>query len=265
MIAIGTTRGLIFVYDYSQNLKCILGNGVLGKNLSQTLSLLLFRFTLLYLDKLLKFSLFNIAVEVGAVTALAISSDHTTIASGHIQGSIIVWDISRPATPLRTIDPIFASSLPSSSAAPNRKEGHLRGTAILHLGFAGVKRSEIVSGDNQGMAFYHVLYKVVMVNATETTRILGRYHNLTLPTSNGEKDGEAATAAAAALASRMLEDETPVAPKPKRHSTVFAMQPMPLGQAQHPSENFGLVALLTPYKVGYHEARIMSLDPNLWI
>ncbi|RUP52444.1 hypothetical protein BC936DRAFT_138358 [Jimgerdemannia flammicorona] len=212
VIAIGTTRGLIFVYDYSQNLKCILGNGAL-------------------------------VVEVGAVTALAISSDHTTIASGHAQGSIIVWDISRPATPLRTIDPIPASSLPSSSVAPNRKEGHMRGTAILHLGFAGVKRSEIVSGDNQGMAFYHVLYKLVMVNATETTRILGRYHNLTLPGPNGEKGVSLGSA------TRMLEDGTPVVPKPKRPSTVFAMQPMPLGQAQHASENFGLVALLTPYKM----------------
>lgn len=31
VIAIGTTRSLIFVYDYSQNLKCILGDSTRGK------------------------------------------------------------------------------------------------------------------------------------------------------------------------------------------------------------------------------------------
>lgn len=30
VIAIGTTRSLIFVYDYSQNLKCILGDSTRG-------------------------------------------------------------------------------------------------------------------------------------------------------------------------------------------------------------------------------------------
>jgi hypothetical protein len=33
VLAIGTTRSLVFVYDYSQNLKCILGDstrGILG-------------------------------------------------------------------------------------------------------------------------------------------------------------------------------------------------------------------------------------------
>lgn len=31
VIAIGTTRSLVFVYDYLQNLKCILGNSARGK------------------------------------------------------------------------------------------------------------------------------------------------------------------------------------------------------------------------------------------
>ena len=30
VIAIGTTRSLVFVYDYSQNLKCILGDSARG-------------------------------------------------------------------------------------------------------------------------------------------------------------------------------------------------------------------------------------------
>ena len=78
------------------------------------------------------------------------------------------------------------------------------------------------------MAFYHNLYKVVMVNATETTRILGRYPVPT-PTS-----------------------QTPIASKPRRPSTVFGLAPLPLGQSPHGSEGFGLVAMLTPYKVLFY-------------
>ncbi|KAI9482584.1 Golgi CORVET complex core vacuolar protein 8-domain-containing protein [Zychaea mexicana] len=205
VIAIGTTRSLVFVYDYSQNLKCILGDSAR-------------------------------AVEIGSVTSLAISADHTTIASGHSQGYIVVWDINKPANPVRIIDPIPASQATKSLNAQQhqqqqtlRKEGHVKGAAILHIGFVGVKKSDIVSGDDQGMAFYHVLYKVVMVNAVDTTRILGRYQNLSFPGLDNGGMGEM--------------------PKPRRPSTVFAMQPLPLGQIAHPAENFGLVALLTPYKM----------------
>jgi vacuolar protein sorting-associated protein 8 len=77
----------------------------------------------------------------------------------------------------------------------------------------------------KGMAFYHNLYKVVMVNATETTRILGRYP---VPTP---------------------ASQTPIASKLRRSSTVFGLAPLPLGQSPHGSEGFGLVAMLTPYKV----------------
>lgn len=59
-----------------------------------------------------------------------------------------------------------------------------------------------------------------MVNATETTRILGRYNHEISGTS-----------------------------KSKRPSTVFGLAPLPLGQSPHGSEGFGLVAMLTPYKV----------------
>ncbi|KAF7726811.1 Vacuolar protein sorting-associated protein 8 [Apophysomyces ossiformis] len=219
IIAVGTMRGLIFVYDYSQNLKCILGDTTR-------------------------------AVEVGSVTSLAISADHTTVACGHSQGYIVVWDVRKPSQPFRTIDPMPMNQVTSTDASLatqqqqlSRKEGHVKGAAILHIGFVGVKKSEIVSGDDQGMAFYHVLYKVVMINAVDTTRILGRYQNLSFPSElsdspNGSIYGRNITA-----------EDMPRGPKPKRPSTVFAMQPLPLGQIPHPAENFGLVALLTPYKM----------------
>ncbi|KAI7905949.1 Golgi CORVET complex core vacuolar protein 8-domain-containing protein [Cokeromyces recurvatus] len=210
VIAIGTTRSLVFVYDYSQNLKCILGESAR-------------------------------AIELGSVTSLAISSDHTTIACGHAQGHIVIWDIRRPHQPIRTIDPISPSQVAGALATPHhqapRKEGHVKGAAILHIGFVGVKKSDIVSGDDQGMAFYHVLYKVIMVNAVDTTRISGRYQNISL------------TPKIQSVVARSRLQTPLLVTKPRKPNTVFAMQPLPLGQIPHPAENFGLVAILKPYKL----------------
>ncbi|CAG8450618.1 11124_t:CDS:10 [Ambispora leptoticha] len=207
VIAVGTTRGLILVYEVyeknekkekrEQNLKC------LGTTAN--------------------------ALEHGAVTSLCISTDHTQIVSGHAQGHIFIWDISRPHNPTRTILPIS-----TAVAAGGRKEGHIRGSSILHVDFVGVRKNGIVSGDNHGMVFYHNLYKVMMVNASETTRILGRY-----PVSTSGP-------------------ETPVASKPPRPSVVFGLAPLPLGQSPHGSEGFGLVAMLTPYKM-----TIVSTKPTI--
>ncbi|KAI7867172.1 Golgi CORVET complex core vacuolar protein 8-domain-containing protein [Spinellus fusiger] len=218
VIAIGTTRSLVFVYDYSQQLICVLGDSAR-------------------------------AVEVGSVTSLAISADHTTIACGYSQGYIIVWNIKKPGHPVRTIEPIPSSQLSSALSTATgpqqpllKKEGHVKGAAILHIGFIGIKKSEIVSGDDQGMSFYHVLYKVVMVNAVDTTRILGRYQNIKF-------SPDAHASPRSYQYSSPASDEQSIFPKLKRPSTVFAMQPLPLGHMPHPAETFGLVALLTPYKM----------------
>jgi hypothetical protein len=182
------------------------------------------------------------------VTSLAVSADHTTIACGHSKGYIVVWDIRKPSHPIRTINPILANPVVGALSKPQqqapRKEGHVKGASILHIGFVGVKKSDIVSGDDQGMAFCHALYKVLMVNAVDTTRILGPYQNLSLT-----PEIQRAQTVAANARSRLQSPS--VLPKPRRPSTVFAMQPLPLGQVPHLAENFGLVALLTPYKVSF--------------
>ncbi|RYP29975.1 hypothetical protein DL767_006458 [Monosporascus sp. MG133] len=54
-IVLGTSKGTILVFDYNQNVKLIIGPGTR-------------------------------AVECGAITAIAISADHTTIAGGHENG-----------------------------------------------------------------------------------------------------------------------------------------------------------------------------------
>ncbi|CAJ0768017.1 7969_t:CDS:10 [Entrophospora sp. SA101] len=178
IIAIGTTRGLILVYDYS-NLKYVFGNS-------------------------------SDALEYGSVTSLAISSDNTQIVSGHASGHIFMWDIQRSTSPVTTILPIS-----ESIAFSGRKEGHISGSAILHVGFVGARKNCIVSGDDCFM----------MVNRIETIRILGRY---SLPKP---------------------QTDSRTAAKQKRPSTVFGLAPLPLGQISHVSESFGLVAILTPYKM----------------
>lgn len=197
-----------------------------------------------------------IAIELGSVTSLAVSADHTTIACGHSQGYIVVWDIRKPAAPIRTINPISVNQVIGTLNNPQqqvrRSEGHVKGTSVLHIGFVGVKKSDIVSADDQGMAFYHALYKIIMVNAVDTTRILGRYQNLSLIPEIQRAQSVAANA-------RLRMQLPTMLPKPRRPSTVFAMQPLPLGQIPHPTENFGLVALLTPYKVRQQNNEIAGI------
>ncbi|KAG0328132.1 Vacuolar protein sorting-associated protein 8 [Dissophora globulifera] len=190
IIAVGTSRGSILVYSMTQALIGIFGSP-------------------------------QYALEHGSVCSIAISTDNTYMVAGHSLGSIIVWNISKPATPSRIIPPVT-----KDMALSGRKLGHLRGSAVLHVGFVGIKRVEVVSADDQGMAFHHLLYKVMMVNAVETTRLLGKYP-----------------------APKFVRGVDARAIAPSRQSTVFGMGLLPYGQAPHPAESAGLVALLTPFKM----------------
>ncbi|KAF9942607.1 Vacuolar protein sorting-associated protein 8 [Mortierella alpina] len=191
IIAVGTSRGSVLVYSPTQTLIGIYGSP-------------------------------QYALEHGSVCSIAISSDHTYMVAGHSLGSIIVWNISKPNVPSRIIPPIS-----KEVALSGRKSGHIRGSAVLNIGFVGIKRAEVVSADDQGMAFHHLLYKVMMVNAVETTRLLGKYP--------------------APKFARGYDKRGAVGPP--RQSTVFGMGLLPYGQAPHPADNAGLVALLTPFKV----------------
>jgi hypothetical protein len=64
--------------------------------------------------------------------------------AGHSLGSIIVWNISKPNVPSRIIPPVT-----KEMAVSGRKHGHIRGSAVLHVGFVGIKRAEVVSADDQ--------------------------------------------------------------------------------------------------------------------
>ncbi|KAF9585028.1 Vacuolar protein sorting-associated protein 8 [Lunasporangiospora selenospora] len=191
IIAVGTSRGAILVYSPTQTLIGIYGSA-------------------------------HYAIEHGAVSSIAISSDNTYMVAGHSLGSVIVWNVSKPGAPSRILPPIT-----KEIALSGRKLGHIRGSAVLSVGFVGIKRAEVVSADDQGMAFHHLLYKVMMVNAVETTRLLGKYPAPKLPRGF---DGRGSIGA-------------------PRQSTIFGMGVLPYGQVPHPADNAGLVAILTPFKL----------------
>lgn len=183
-IAVGTTKGLILLFDYSQTLKNIVGQG-------------------------------TAAAEGGSITSLAISADHSTVAGGHADGSLFTWEIARPAKPFLHIAPLERSKVSNRSG-----DGHVSGSAVLHLGFLGTRRTALVSADKSGMAFSHLATRGLgaVARSVKSTRILGRYPQ----------------------ASESLN-------KSIKPSTVLALQSLPLGNTEQVTDDMGLTALLTPY------------------
>lgn len=183
-IVVGTSKGLILVFDYSQNLLATVGLGTK-------------------------------AVESGAVSSLAISADHSTIAGGHASGHIFTWEVARPAKPFLHIPPLPAKSLDSRTG-----DGHVQDKSILHLGFLGTRHTALVSADEAGMAFSHLATRGLgaVGRVVKTVRLLGRYPQ------------------------PMTADE-----RPRKPSSVLAFAPLPLGNVEQPTDTLGLTALLTPY------------------
>ncbi|KAL9623994.1 MAG: hypothetical protein Q9160_001747 [Pyrenula sp. 1 TL-2023] len=140
-IVVGTSRGIVLIFDYKQNPKGIIGPGTKS-------------------------------VESGAVTSLAISADYTTIAVGHVTGHIFTWELARSANPFLHITPIA-----NEQGQGRRSDGHLSGVSVLHIGFLGTRRTALVSADDRGMAFSHLATRGMgaVGRTVRTARILGRY------------------------------------------------------------------------------------------
>ncbi|KAL8687873.1 MAG: hypothetical protein Q9218_006077 [Villophora microphyllina] len=142
-IALGTSKGIILIFDYNQNLKSIIGPGTR-------------------------------AVECGAVTSISISADHTTVAGGHASGHIFTWELAKPAKPFLHIPPMDRRRTPDA-------DGHIAEVGIVHLGFLGMRHTALVSADDKGMAFSHLATRGMgsVARSVKTVRILGRYPEAT--------------------------------------------------------------------------------------
>ncbi|KAK4964365.1 hypothetical protein LTR28_003799, partial [Elasticomyces elasticus] len=140
-IAIGTSKGLILIFDYHQTLRSIIGQGTK-------------------------------AAECGSITSLAISADYSTIAGGHSNGWIFTWELARPAKPFLQIPPLDRTQL-----SQQHPDGHVAGRAILHVGFLGTRHTALVSADDGGMAFSQLATRGLgaVARNVKTTRLLGRY------------------------------------------------------------------------------------------
>jgi hypothetical protein len=183
-LVLGTSKGLVLVFDHHQNHKAMIGSGTK-------------------------------ATESGPVTALAISADQTTIAVGHATGHIFTWEVARPSRPFLHIQPMDISQ-PQS----RRGDGHVVGSAVVHIGFLGYRHTALVSADDRGMAFSHLATRGMgaVSRVVRTTRILGRYPEVVSRNS-----------------------------RPQKKSSVLAFSPLPLGNIEQRTDSLGLVAMLTPY------------------
>ncbi|KAJ3084579.1 Vacuolar protein sorting-associated protein 8 [Rhizoclosmatium hyalinum] len=152
VIAIGTSRSMILVYELSQNMKVVLGD-------------------------------LATATDFGAVTSLAISLDHSKIASGYACGAIILWDIVQKKA-LKTILPLARNTANTEGEEDTGpKRGHLKNAKIVHLAFVGSK-NDLISADNEGSAFYHSITNMMILSSITSTQLAGNqpiYSMLPLP------------------------------------------------------------------------------------
>ncbi|ORY03357.1 hypothetical protein K493DRAFT_311725 [Basidiobolus meristosporus CBS 931.73] len=176
-IAVGTSRGFILLYDFYQNFVRTLDPN---------------------------------SLDCGGVSSLAISSDHSAVVCGYERGHIAMWDIQNGSL-IRSITPM------KRGPSLIRKNGHRYGASIVHVSFVGAGKNKVVSGDDQGMVFIHLISKVMLVKNVETTRLLG-------------KPQEA------------VEKASP-------QTTILGLSVLPYGEVQHVTDSHGLMAIITPHKL----------------
>ncbi|KAG9013436.1 Vacuolar protein sorting-associated protein 8 [Tulasnella sp. 427] len=208
-ICIGTDRGLVVVFDFRQQFKCICGSEASS-----------------------------------SVTALALSYDHTFLAVGYSLGHINLYEMTRPQNPVRSVPP---TTLPAVLAG--KKEGHLPGFPVTQIGFVATRHTAIVSSDDSGLAFYHSLGKVLFVEANDVLRILGKYpEDPIVPAKDPKAPIEPVTPTTPTPGNAQLGTPGRFVQR-RAQSAILAMAPLPLGTSPHPTDSYNLIALLTPAKL----------------
>ncbi|KAI9221632.1 hypothetical protein BC828DRAFT_414701, partial [Blastocladiella britannica] len=110
---------------------------------------------------------------VMGVTAIAISQSGEYIATGHETGSVCLWNLKTGALVKRN-SAIPVNQLADLSA--QKKYGHVVGAQISQITFAGASNRRIVSVDDMGVAFYHVI-SLRVFSSQDTRRLFGSYDN----------------------------------------------------------------------------------------
>lgn len=199
LICIGTSQGRIMVFDFKQNLKAICTTE--GNSM---------------------------------ITAIALSQDRTFVVVGHIDGRLHLFDLADPSKPARKVQ-----TNSRALVASGRREGHLHGSRINHVGFIGARHTAIVSSDEYGLAFYHSLGKVLFVEATDELRLLGKYPIEENPQEAGKPTSHRPSPKDKKRPTRWL----------RQSPNIISMLPLPLGTNPHQTDVYNVVALITMVKL----------------
>lgn len=187
------------------------------------------------------------------MTALALSHDHTFIAAGHEYGHIQLFDLSKPNIPARTVVPVTIAAVSSG-----RQEGHLVGSCIVHVAFIGGRNTAITSADDQGLAFYHSLGKMLFIEASDILRILGKYPDEDVKMTGQLIEPKIGTNEPPRHPPSVLRNATKVQTRrQKRTASILAVAPLPLGTFSHSTDAYHLIAMLTPLKLV-----VVGLNPS---
>jgi vacuolar protein sorting-associated protein 8 len=176
------------------------------------------------------------------VTSLALSHDHTYVASGHSSGHIRVFDLNNPGTPARVVAPTNIAAVKEG-----RREGHFAGSPVTSIGFIAGRHTAIVTADDTGLAFYHSLGKVLFVDATDVIRILGKYpedlpQGVVSASSHRSPGGQNGLLSSGAFMPFRRRRE-------RKANTILSMAPLPLGTCPHKTDAYNIIAMLTPTKL----------------
>lgn len=106
----------------------------------------------------------------------------------------------------------------------------------------GARHTAIVSVDENGLAFYHSLGKVLFVEASDVLRILGKYPE---PEATLTPSREARLNTASNGHSNINADTK----WNQQSSSITGMAPLPLGTHPHPTDSYNLIALITTVKL----------------
>ncbi|WFD33156.1 hypothetical protein MSPP1_004214 [Malassezia sp. CBS 17886] len=187
IIAVGTSAGSTLVFDLSQRLRCVCRTpDAYGAH--------------------------------HAVTSLSLSHDASFLGVGHASGHIILYDLLDASTPARHVHPATLDTI-----AQGKSEGHLVGSAVVHLSFVGRRKTALVSADADGLCFYHSLGRMLGISSNDTLRVYGKY-----PARAARGD-----------------------------SVIGDMATLPVGACEHLADTHQFTALLLPRKL-----LLVGLRPN---